>query len=89
MYIYIYLKKGKKGNLVKIMKDPCKKPTRMPHYIIQPEYERPAGEGKNPNFPALRAVGCKSPTLKKKKEKLSGRDYEKISVKGLRKRLLM
>ena len=28
---------------------------------------------KNPNFPALKAVGCKSPTLKTKKEGKGGK----------------
>ena len=42
-----------------------------------------------PNFPALRAVGCKVPRKKKKKEKLSGREYGKISVKRLCERLLI
>ena len=46
------------------------KPTRTSRYIIQPKIRMSRRQtGKNPNFPTLKAVGCKSPMLKTKKKK--------------------
>ena len=44
----------------------CKAHTNVPLYNLTKNTNVSSANRKNPNFPALKAVGCKSPMLKKK-----------------------
>ena len=55
------------------MKNLCKAHTNVLLYNSTKNMNISLANRKNPNFPALKAVGCKSPTLKTKKEGKEGK----------------
>ena len=68
------------------MKNLCKARTNISLYNSTKNTNVLPANRKNPNFPALKAVGCKSPTLKTKKRgkrrKIFSLDLERSPLKN-------
>ena len=61
------------------MKNLCKDRANVSLYNSTRNTNISPANRKNPNFPALKAVGCKSPTLKTKKKEGKGEKFSHLT----------